>query len=164
MLPDPLHPAIVHFPIVLMFVLPVAAAAVLWRLRRGAPRPIWGIVVLTAALVTFSGWLALKTGENEEEKVESVVAEQAIHDHEEAAERFLVVSLIVVALAGLGAAPGVAGRAGRVLALAGSVALVYFGWRVGDLGGRLAYQQGAATAYVVAGTGLPAVERGDDEH
>ena len=34
MLPDPLHPAVVHFPIVLMFLLPLAALAALWYGRR----------------------------------------------------------------------------------------------------------------------------------
>ena len=34
MLPDPLHPAVVHFPIVLTFLLPLAALGALWRARR----------------------------------------------------------------------------------------------------------------------------------
>jgi uncharacterized membrane protein len=173
MLPNPLHPAIVHFPIVLMVLLPIITAVVLWRLHDGARRRAWGLVVLTAALVTASGWVALRTGQNEEETVERVVAEQPIHDHEEAAERFWLVSWIVLGLAAVGSLPGTAGRGGRALALLGSLALVYFGWRVGDLGGKLAYQEGAASAYVGDSTGTRSpngherprgANQHDDEH
>ena len=34
MLPNPLHPAVVHFPIVLMFLLPISAGVALWALFR----------------------------------------------------------------------------------------------------------------------------------
>jgi uncharacterized membrane protein len=167
MLPHPLHPAIVHFPIVLVAFLPLIAAVVLWKIHDGARRRLWGSVVLTAALLTVSAWVAKETGENEEETVERVVAERAIHDHEEAAERFLLGSWIVLGLAAVGLAPGLAGRGGRALALIGSFALVYFGWRVGDLGGKLAYQEGAATAYVTSaqpGAVRAAPDADRDEH
>ena len=51
MLPDPLHPAVVHFPIVLMVLLPFVAASALWAIRRGA-RPVraWAVPVGAAAL------------------------------------------------------------------------------------------------------------------
>jgi len=44
MLPNPLHPAVVHFPIVLALLLPIFAIGALWTIRRGArPRRAWGI-------------------------------------------------------------------------------------------------------------------------
>jgi len=171
MLPNPLHPAVVHFPIVLMFLLPIITGAALWRLHDGARRRSWGLVVLTAAAVTGSGWFATRTGNTQEEFVEDVVAEQPIHDHEEAGDTFVLVSWIVLGIAVVGAFPGLAGRAGRALTLAGALALVYFGWRTGDLGGKLAYQHGAAAAYVTDSatvTARPAGERrenhDDDAH
>jgi hypothetical protein len=165
MLPNPLHPAIVHFPIVFMLLLPVIAAVVLWRLHDGARRRAWALVVGTALLVSVSGLVALKTGGAEEDTVEAVVAERAIHDHEEAAERFLMVSWIVLGVAVVGALPGVAGRGGRALTLVGSLALVYFGVRVGDLGGKLAYQEGAASAYTSSATRTAAspADHGEDD-
>jgi uncharacterized membrane protein len=166
MLPSPLHPAIVHFPIVLMILLPFVIAVVLWRLHDGARRRAWGLVALTAVLVTGSAWVALRTGEAEEDVVENVVAESAIHEHEEAAEQFLLVSWVVLGLAAAGFLPGRGGRGGRALTLVGSLALVYFGWRVGDLGGKLVYREGAAAAYVTA-TGSTAprpLVHADDEH
>ena len=36
MIPDPLHPAIVHLPIVLRACLPLAGLGALWSVRRGA--------------------------------------------------------------------------------------------------------------------------------
>jgi uncharacterized membrane protein len=151
MLPDPLHPAIVHFPIVLMVSLPVVTAAVVWRLHDGAPLRRWGLVILMAALVTASAFVAIRTGEDEEDVVEEVVAEEAIHDHEEAAEAFYLASWIVLGIALVGLVPGTTGRVGRLLALAGSLVLVGFGVRVSDLGGKLVYQHGAAAAYVEGG-------------
>src|SRR5512134_3910744 len=108
MLPTPLHPAIVHFPIVFMLLLPVVVGVVLWRLHDGARRRAWGLVIGTAVLVSASALVALKTGQAEEDTVETVVAEAPIHEHEEAAERFLLVSWIVLGVAVVGALPGMA--------------------------------------------------------
>src|SRR5688500_17227972 len=103
MLPDPLHPAVVHFPIVLMFLLPVAAVAALWRIRNGARvSRAWTLVLAAAAALAASAWLAVETGESDEEAVERVVAEAPIGRHEEAAERFLLLAGGMVVLAGLG--------------------------------------------------------------
>src|SRR5512134_3400045 len=53
MLPDPLHPAVVHFPIVLMILLPLAAAGALWAIRRGVgPAKAWTIPLAAAAALT----------------------------------------------------------------------------------------------------------------
>lgn len=171
MLPSPLHPAVVHFPIVLMAFLPLVTAVVLWRLHDGAPLRNWGLVVVLAALVAGSALVALKTGEREEDVVEDVVPEQAIHDHEEAAEAFHLGAWIVLGLTLVGLLPGLAGRSGRALAMLGSLALVGLGWRVGDLGGKLVFQHGAAAAYVTetGAAGGPVDDGGrrareDDEH
>ena len=50
MLPNPLHPAVVHFPIVFMFLLPISAGVALWAIRRGAnPLKAWAVPVAFAA-------------------------------------------------------------------------------------------------------------------
>jgi len=165
MIPYPLHPAVVHFPIVLTVFLPVIAAAVLWKIHDGGRVRAWGYVALTAALLVGSGMVSRKTGEDQEEKVEAVVPESALHDHEEAAEAFLLVAWIVLGVTLVGFAPGLAGKSARLAAFAGAVALVWFGWRVGDLGGKLVYQHGAGSAYTAdaAGTSAPAVPHDDDD-
>ena len=80
MLPDPLHPAIVHFPIALALLIPVFSMLGILAIRSDLlPRRVWwGVVLLQALLVGFA-WLATETGENEEERVERVVERDLIH-------------------------------------------------------------------------------------
>lgn len=151
MLPDPLHPAVVHFPIVLMVLLPLVAAGALWAIRRGARASrAWAVPLTVAAALALSSWVAVETGEGEEEKVESVVTESALHQHEADAERFLVLSGVLLLVMGAGLVPGVTGRAARLGATAGAVALVVLGAQVGHSGGTLVYREGAASAYTGA--------------
>ena len=83
MLPDPLHPALVHFPIVLMFLLPLAALAALWYRRRYPERRgAWVLTTALAGALTLSAWVAVETGEGDEEKVEGVVPEASLETHE----------------------------------------------------------------------------------
>jgi uncharacterized membrane protein len=160
-LPDPLHPALVHFPIVLMVLLPLVAAGALLAIRRGAaPSRAWLLPLVTAAALGGTAWLAVETGEGEEEAVEEVVPEASLHQHEEFAERFLLLSGALLAITGAGLARGTAGRVARGLTLAGSLALVGLGVQVGHSGGNLVYRDGAASAYATgsATTALGAKE------
>jgi uncharacterized membrane protein len=149
MVPSPLHPAVVHFPIVFAVLLPVAALLALLFIRRGAaPLRAWAFPLAIAVGMTGSAWVALQTGEAEEEKVEAYVAEAAIHEHEEAAERFLLAGGIVTLVAGAGLLSGVLGSAARIVATAGTVVVLLAGVQVGKAGGELVYEHGAAQAYV----------------
>ena len=90
MLPDPLHPAVVHFPIALAALIPLLALLSLLAIARSwLPVRTWAAIVLLQALLVGSAWLALETGEEQEERVERIVAERHIEDHEEAAEYLL---------------------------------------------------------------------------
>jgi 4-amino-4-deoxy-L-arabinose transferase-like glycosyltransferase len=169
MLPEPLHPAVVHFPIAFVVLLPIVALIALWAIRRGAPpRRVWAVPLLLAALLAGSAWAALRTGEKEEGRVEGVVGEAALHRHEESAERFLVLSGVLLLVTSVGVAGGVLGRAGRLVATVGSIGLLVAGVQTGASGGDLVYRHGAARAYAdqpVGGTG-PAVQRetGREDH
>jgi len=157
MLPDPLHPAVVHFPIVLAFLLPIVALAALWRIRRGrATRPVWGIAVATAAALSGSSWLAVETGEADEERVERTVAEAPLESHEEAAQRFLALSGGVLLLAGAGLLPGGLGAAARLATSAGALGLLLAVALVGHSGGQLVYRYRAAEAHAQLGSGAGA--------
>jgi uncharacterized membrane protein len=60
MLPNPLHPAIVHFPIVLAFQLPIFALGALWAIRHGARfRRAWLVPVALSAALVLSSWVAV---------------------------------------------------------------------------------------------------------
>lgn len=168
MLPDPLHPVIVHFPIVLAILAPLVALASLWAIRRGSrPTRAWGVTSVVLAALALSAWVATATGEREEDRVERVVGERALHGHEEAAEVFLfsAVGLLAVGLVGL--ARGRVGMAGRALGTIGTVALVGVGINVGHSGGQLVYRHGAAAAYANPSGGSPSAQprdrRGGDD-
>lgn len=147
-LPTPLHPMIVHLPIALTILAPLFAIGALWAIRRGVQvRPVWGLATAMLVLLFASGWVALQTGENEEERVEKVVGESALETHEEAAELFLWSAGFVVLLAGAGFLRGRVGGMARIVATAGTLALVGAGYNVGHSGGGLVYGQGAGSAY-----------------
>jgi uncharacterized membrane protein len=147
----PLHPVVVHFPIVLAVLLPIFALGALWAIRKGTtPRRAWSVPVAIAAALALSALVAVETGEDQDERVEQVVPEQPLEAHEEAAELFLTLSggLALVAAAGL-----VRGRVGgiaRGLGTAGAFALVALAVLVGHSGGKLVYEHGAASAYTGA--------------
>ena len=148
MLGMPLHPLVVHFPIVLTFLLPISAIVALWAVRKGTtPRKAWAVPVALAAALSLSAFVATQTGEAEEDRVEQVVAKGAIHGHEEAAERFLVLSGVLLVVTAAGLLPRTLGRAARVVATVGAVGLVAAAAQVGHSGGTLVYREGAASAY-----------------
>ena len=154
MLPDPLHPAVVHFPIVLMFILPLAALGALWAIRRRTKaRLAWALPVAVAGALALSSWIAVETGEGQAERAEDTVGERIIEGHEKAAERFLVFSTAVLVVAAVGFAGGIAGRLARVLSTAGAVALVVAGYQVGQSGGRIVYGDANASGLVRAALG-----------
>jgi uncharacterized membrane protein len=148
MLPDPLHPAVVHFPIVLMFLLPLVALAAIWyRRRHPENRGAWMLTTGLAAALALSAWVAVETGEGDEERVERVVSEAPLKEHEEAAERFLYLSAGVLVIAAAGLLRGRVGSAAQVAATVGAFGLVVAGALVGHSGGELVYRHGAAAAY-----------------
>lgn len=167
MMPDPLHPAVVHLPIALAVLLPAFALAGIYLIYKGfLPGRSWAAIVLLEVLLVGSGWLALETGEDQEERVERVVAERHIETHEEAAERFLVIAGIGLLLAAGGLLPGRAGAAGRVAGALATLAVLAAGVSVGHSGGELVYKHGAASAYVgspgAASSAGPVVRRHGD--
>ncbi|MDH3734465.1 MAG: hypothetical protein OEU54_13120 [Gemmatimonadota bacterium] len=163
MLPEPLHPAIVHFPLVLAVLAPVAVVIALWSIRRGgAARPIWMIVIGLLLLLAGTSRLAIQTGEAEEDRVESVVTHDALEDHEEGGERLFILSAIVLVMSLVGLVSGRLGDVARPLVLAATIAIVVAALRVGESGGELVYVHGAASAY--SGDGVPAAyEEADKE-
>ena len=158
----PLHPLVVHFPIVLVVLLPIFVGAAFWAVRRGTtPRRAWAVPVAASAALWLSAFVATQTGEAQEDRVERVVSENALHGHEEAAERFLVLSGVLFLVAAAGLARGTVGQAARLITAAGAVGLVAVGAQVGHSGGMLVYRHNAASAYA---TTPPASGTGEARH
>jgi uncharacterized membrane protein len=152
MIPDPLHPAVVHFPIVLAVLFPLFVGGAFWSMRRGTgARRAWILPTLVAAALAGSAWLSVETGESQGDRVERIVGERAMESHEELAETFLTMAAIVAGVAAAGLAAGFVGRAARALTVVGSLALVGVVIPVGHTGGQLVYRHGAASAYTSAG-------------
>ena len=148
MLPDPLHPAIVHLPIALALLVPLVALFALAATRLGfLPVRGWVFVALVQGLLVGSAWLALETGEDQEERVEKVVAERHIEDHAERAERLLIAAGVALVVIGAGLAPSRFGSVARPLGLALSLGVAALAADVGHSGGLLVYEHGAAAAY-----------------
>lgn len=149
----PLHPVVVHFPIVLAVLLPISAGWALWAIRKGTtPRRAWSVPVAMAVALAISSLVAVKTGEAQDERVEGVVAEQPLESHEESAELFLSLSTGLAVLVAAGLVRGRTGGVARMLGSVGAAGLVALAVYVGHSGGRLVYEHGAASAYTSEGT------------
>ncbi|MCU0865688.1 MAG: hypothetical protein MUC36_18030 [Planctomycetes bacterium] len=160
----PLHPKLVHLPIALAVLMPVLTG-VLWiaLLRGWLPLRAWLLAVGAQVLLLGSSVLAMRSGENDEERVERLVPEAALEAHEEAAERFTWAAGFVLLLS---LSPFLLQRrpkAANVAALAtalGTCGVFWLGYEVGQAGGELVYRHGAAAAFVGGGAtvGAPAAE------
>ncbi len=160
MLPDPLHPALVHFPIVLALLAPLLAAGFLWAIHtRRLPARAWIAVVVLQAVILGSAWFTAETGEDQEERVERVVRESAIEEHEEAADWFIWIAAVTLPITGVGIFTGGLGTGARSLALAGTLLAALAVARVGHTGGELVYKHGAALAYLDGPTAAKALGR-----
>jgi uncharacterized membrane protein len=152
----PLHPKLVHLPIALAVLMPLISTGLLLAWWRGAlQRRTWILAIALQGLLVVSGVLASQTGEADEERAEQVVAEAAIEAHEAAAQTFVVASaavLAIVLVAGVIRRESIA-RGFAALGVVGTVVVLGLGYRVGDAGGRLVYEHGAATAFTSAGGG-----------
>jgi hypothetical protein len=153
----------------LAVLVPLFSAGVLLAWSRGwLPRRTWSLVLALQVVLLGSSLLAMRSGEEAEEEVEHVVAERLIEPHEEAAEVFLWGSGLLLAL---GLLPLLVReeRKARIaggVAVIGSCAVLFLGYRVGARGGELVYRYGAAAAYTqspgLSPTGLPS-ERGPED-
>ncbi len=143
MLPDPLHPVVVHFPIVfLLSGLLLAVGAVFIR-RRGLAWIAFAILALGAAGTV----AAVGTGNDEASRAGGIseAAEDLLDEHEEWGETTRNVALVtaLVALTAAGAAKvRFAGRglSAATALLAGSA--VFCTMQTGHLGGQLVYKHG----------------------
>lgn len=144
LIPDPLHPAVVHFPIVLILL--GAATAVVAAVWRRSPLPVMAAVLL--GLGALGAWAAVESGESAGGLLETGTpgVEALIDAHETWAQRTLGVSCIA-ALAAASAAvverwPRVA-RGLALLAALASVAAAYTVYETGHRGGALVYKHAA---------------------
>lgn len=168
----PLHPILVHLPLGLCMVMPVIALCIALGIRKKLfTAKLWLLVVVLQAVVFGSAFAAMKAGGHEEEKVEKIVAEKFIHEHEEAGETFVMISGIILGIAVLGLFSKKSfGQLAIILTVLASIASVILAIEAGHSGGSLVYLYGAGKAYQVEqgsapaqGTVLNVEDKDDDE-
>jgi uncharacterized membrane protein len=150
----PFHPSVVHLPIVISFILPILILIFSLMIKKNAMgAKAWIVILGLQIFTTATGYLALETGEVEEDVVERIVAKKLIGEHEEAAELF-VGSTVIALVLGISAF-----FIRREFQFKIQMALVlisfisaYLAFRAGKLGGELVYKHGAAQAYITEST------------
>jgi len=85
----PLHPAVVHVPLGLALVMPILLAGLLWAIvTHRLPGKAWLVALVLQGVVLGAAALALRTGEQDEDRVEARAGEARIEAHERAAQAF----------------------------------------------------------------------------
>jgi hypothetical protein len=145
------HPKTVHMPLALGMLMPLVAGGLLlawWR--KWLPARTWMIAVVMQALLVGSGFAAQRSGEAEEHRVEKVVGDDVVHQHERVAEKFVWASVGVLLVMAL-ALPLLSRRVGAIAAVVatlGTLVVFALGYRTGQAGGELVYRHGATRAYL----------------
>lgn len=155
----PNHPFLVHLPLALALVMPLLALGILIAIWRDAlPTRAWVIALVLQVMLTGTGFGAMESGEDEEDRVEEIVPHDAMEEHEEMGERFAKWNLAVLLLTLL---PVVVFRSQKQRQLAvmatscGAMAVAaFFALKTGQSGGALVYQHQAARAYAPNGTAV----------
>jgi len=146
----PLHPMFVHLPIGLSMLMPFVIGGFAVAMSRGLiARKAFVVVLVLQSILVVSGFIALRTGEAEEERVEAVVPHEALEHHEHDAKRFvasafgvLVLGVLVVIAKRESLARGLA-----LVTAIGALGSAFMALDAGHHGGELVYEHGAADAY-----------------
>jgi uncharacterized membrane protein len=168
LIPDPLHPAVVHFPIVLILL--GAAAAIVAAFWRGGRLPRFAAVLL--ALGALGAWAAVESGESSGGLLESgsPQMETLVDAHEMWAKRTLGIT-VLAAVAAVAAVlvrrwPRYA-RGVAVVAAVASAAAAYAVYETGHRGGALVYRHAAGVAVAAnaptTASGPAAITDGSEE-
>ena len=151
----PLHPALVHLPLGVAFVVPLVLGIVLVARRRGKPGRTPWLIAVALQSVLFAGALAATwTGEADEDAMGAEGASHAaVEAHEEQAEAFTWlagVTLAAVVVAALGTTTP-AGIPLAALALLLSVGGLGQGVRAGHAGGALVHARAVEGVAALSG-------------
>jgi uncharacterized membrane protein len=162
-IPDPLHPALVHFPIVLILLGTGASIlAVFWR-KGYVPAFAAALLVLGAS----GAWAAVASGKSDGGLVENTSGgvSALLDAHETWAERTLTAAVIAAVIAVASVALFRFPRTARGVAVAAALAAMVAAWTVyetGHRGGALVYQHGAGVNTARTATGTPAITQASE--
>lgn len=141
MLPSPLHPAVVHIPIGLAVVMPLMSFIVAFGIRKGWFRVrTWTLILLLQLILVSSAFVAVETGEQQEDSTPLAVAQEKIDVHEDYGHWMLIAAAITFLLmfAGLHPKRRVAEKL-QWLSIAASLVVLFLAFQTGHSGGQLVY-------------------------
>ncbi|MCG3172534.1 MAG: hypothetical protein GMKNLPBB_00687 [Myxococcota bacterium] len=164
----PLHPVVVHLPLALAMVNIVIGGLLgfaIWR--KLLPLRTWTVFFVLQLLLVGGAFVAMNTGEADEEVVEASVAEQYIETHEDRAKVFTWFGVLVLVMS---AVPFFVKKESMQPAVFGSILVASLilgglGIATGKAGGELVYKHGAANAYIAGDQTVspPANQHWDDD-
>ena len=141
MLPNPLHPAVVHIPIGLAVVIPLMSFVVAFGVRKGWFRVrTWVLILLLQMILVSSAFVAVETGEEQEDSTPLAVAEEKIEAHEDYGHMMLIAAGITFLLmfGGLHPKRPIAEKF-QWVSIAASLVVLIIAFKTGHSGGQLVY-------------------------
>jgi uncharacterized membrane protein len=152
--PDPLHPAVVHFPIVLIFLGTLISILTIFTRRGALPQFAAVILILAAGSAQF----AVYTGGDQADDVIQRMpnARSLIHDHAEWGERTRTIAVIAATVAVVALAFYRLRGFRRILALIAAItgaAACYCAVEAGQHGGAMVYHHGVGVQVTPTATG-----------
>lgn len=156
LMPDPLHPAVVHFPIVLILL--GAAAAIVAAVWRGGHLPRFAALLL--ALGALGAWVAVESGEDSGGLLEKTTPqmETLVDTHETWAKRTFTLTIVAAVAAAASALVGRWPRPARAVAVVAALAAAvaaYAVYETGHRGGTLVYRHAAGVEVAVGEPAAP---------
>ncbi len=145
----PIHPFLVHFPIVLTLLIPFISIGVLFLIKKFQlqenEKSLWSVIIILNILNLFFSYLALFSGDIEHELLEhSPFLKQSIEQHETIAESFFISLIVTLVLSVLSLNKFSFYKIARIFLF-----IVYFFVNVplvlwtGYLGGKIVYEMDA---------------------
>lgn len=147
----PLHPAVVHIPIGLAIVLPILTLLFLFLFYKNKLTKIsWIFIFILQLFITAGGYVAIETGEDEEDRVEKVVGHDLIEEHEHKAEDFMKISFVTLAVTAIPFFITKAPILGAVFVanIAMQSLSLFYIVQTGEMGGHIVYEHQAPKAYL----------------
>ncbi len=163
----PLHPAVVHVPLGLALVMPVLLGVMVWAIATDRlPGRAWLLGLVLQGVILGAAAVALRTGEQDEERFEARIGEAGIAAHERAAQAFtgaaaatFVAAAVALALRNRRRPFVLAGATSVVL----SVGMLALGIQAGHRGGALVHAGAGLTVPGEGGQGPGDEEAAEEE-
>lgn len=145
----PLHPAVVHFPLVLSLLIPLSIVAIVIFGRRVNSKPLWLTPAALAVGAALTAYLSMKWGGDDWEKVVAIVGEGPLGEHADSGQRFAYALYALAALTPvLGFVKGRVRLGVSCLCVGLGAIAVALGVKAGHTGGQVVYEFGGAAAHM----------------